>query len=538
MSVIEPTENSASAQGAGDAAESRTPAADPPRQAARFPDRAMTVLSLIDRGAVVLFFAALTVAKAYLLVRFGPQLAGDTIGYRSFADQILSGGIWTTVPDLTTQWQPISAFRMIGYPLLLAGSQVVAGEGWAWPLAILQSAVSIAATWVLYLTARDLSGLRLVGLLAALLYAMSQVLLFDLFVLTDSFHTSLVVIVVCELARMHFLQMTPTPMRMLLLGALLACALLLREFQFYLFVLYLPPLLAYVLAATHRAVRRTVLIAAFAGPFLATAASYQMWNKLRTDHAFMTTGAQTAAIWALAKLAEDGAPVFASKATVLDVIAEETLKTYKFSEVAEINQALFEKHGLNAIQIASIARNAFLRAVRTYPQTVAKRLTSNVMTASWLLRPGFVPLLDFVGKTDTCFGDQPPTGVEARLCRLQASSYSPSFNAFFVFAVLAPAHLIALAVLGVAIPRRAQIAIGLWVIGIGYISLYAMIHMELRYVLPAIAMMLASFALYLGWLVDCGRAIATAARDRIGSRRLPRAGGPQPSDPSSAGHER
>jgi hypothetical protein len=119
---------------------------------------------------------------------------------------------------------------MIGYPLLIAGAGIVFGAQWSTVFVLVQITLSVFATWHVCLLANDLSKLRPVGLCAAGVYALSYVLVVDLFLLTDSLYNSLGIIIVCRLALLAYLQKGPPKSRMVaLLGALLALAFLLRD---------------------------------------------------------------------------------------------------------------------------------------------------------------------------------------------------------------------------------------------------------------------------------------------------------------------
>jgi hypothetical protein len=403
---------------------------------------------------------------------------------------------------------------MIGYPLLIAGASIVFGAQWSTVLVLVQIILSVFATWHVYLLANDLSKLRLVGLCAAGVYALSYVLVVDLFLLSDSLYNSLGVIIVCRLALAH-LQNGPAKSRMVaLLGALVALAFLLREFQLYQAPLILPFVIAYSWRTEHRAAARIALVLKFVLPLTLVAVAYQTWNVVRTGERFITTGPQTAAVWALAKLAEQGTSVFNGHSPV-DLVARETFKTFEFAEVGQFNERMWRDYELNGIHIAREAQSKFYSTAVKFPIAVLTRSLYNLVLVEWIFRPGFIPLRDAVLREDTCFGASPPQGYASNLCNLEAQTYIPSRRVFLLFIVLVPTHLIAMVTFWVPLNQRMQTAACLWTAGVGSLVLYSFVNMEIRYVLTTLAFMLAVLALYVGWFVEAAQKAIYAALYQI-----------------------
>jgi hypothetical protein len=299
-----------------------------------------------------------------------------------------------------------------------------------------------------------------------------------------------------------------------LLGVLVALAFLLREFQLYQAILTLPFVIASSWRTEHRAAARITLLLKFVLPLTLVAIAYQTWNFVRTGERFVTTAPQTAAVWALAKLAEQGTPVFNGHSPV-DFVARETFKTFEFAEVSQFNERMLRDYKLNGIYIAREAQSKFYSTAVQFPIAILMRALHNLASVEWIFRPGFIPLRDAALREDTCFGAGPPQGYAANLCNLEAQTFIPSRRIFLSFIVLVPIHLIAMVIFWVPLDQRMQTAACLWTAGVGSLVLYSFVNMEIRYVLTTLACMLAVLALYVGWFVEAAQKAIYAALDQI-----------------------
>ena len=71
----------------------------------------------------LLFFSTIIIlllAKVIMLMVSGPMAMPDTGAYHSFAETILSDRSWITNADLAGGVEPPTAYRMVGYPALIA----------------------------------------------------------------------------------------------------------------------------------------------------------------------------------------------------------------------------------------------------------------------------------------------------------------------------------------------------------------------------------------------------------------------------------
>src|SRR6202023_293372 len=99
-------------------------------------------------GALLL----LLVLKLAVLIAFGPAIAPDSRDYIGYADQILSGAFHHV--DLATDAIPLTLYRPIGYPAVIAAAKIIAPVHWARAVVIFQFAVSLVATCMVYRLAR------------------------------------------------------------------------------------------------------------------------------------------------------------------------------------------------------------------------------------------------------------------------------------------------------------------------------------------------------------------------------------------------
>ena len=101
-----------------------------------------------EAGALVVFFAI----KLSVLLAFGPAIAPDSRDYIGYADQILSGAFRHV--DLANDALPLTLYRPIGYPAVIAAAKLIAPDHWAGLVVLFQFAVSLAATAMVYRLAR------------------------------------------------------------------------------------------------------------------------------------------------------------------------------------------------------------------------------------------------------------------------------------------------------------------------------------------------------------------------------------------------
>ena len=137
--------------------------------------------------------ALLAAVKAGFLAALGPVFLPDSDDYVLFADAILAGGAWMRHLDLEAELIPLTTLRMIGYPALIALFKALFGGAWDWFLVVLQMALSLGASAMVWRLARRLTGRTWAAGLAAAAHGLGLAFVLDQCVLTDSLHASLLI---------------------------------------------------------------------------------------------------------------------------------------------------------------------------------------------------------------------------------------------------------------------------------------------------------------------------------------------------------
>ena len=231
----------------------------------------------LRRRSFWVLLALLAGIKIALLVILGPIHMPDSNGYQRFADLIVAGDGWFTTVDLAGPIRPLTAFRVAGYPLLLAAAKRIAPVHWDWIVVAIQMLLSLVATTFLFRLASRLCGSVALGLFAAAAYGLGLSLVMDQSIVTDSLNSSLLVIVAAHAGIGILERRTPHVLEMLGLGILVLLAFLLREAGSYLQFLYWPLILFWA-AADGRSggwLRPALLMLVFAAPMFVGVEAYE-----------------------------------------------------------------------------------------------------------------------------------------------------------------------------------------------------------------------------------------------------------------------
>jgi len=313
----------------------------------------------MDQSPYVVF-AALIATKVFLLVDFGPVLTPDSAVYSDMAQTMLLSHTWL-VTDLGS-----FSFRMIGYPAFIASAMAVSGSAWPYLVVCIQSAISLCVAAAALRLGEELHLSRGFSLLAVVAYATSLQLTLDQCILTDSLNASFVILATVLLVRGARAGKPLLVGNALSAGVLLGLAFLLREFMQILIVLFLLFLVARVAISPKGMRIRTLVTAVLVFlPPLATMEAYREWNAYRTGVRFVTTGARTTALQALANAAQSN-PDLLSADTPVDRAMRRQLKFYTYDEVLAVNTALFAE-GHSEIELARMATSRYLLAWQERP---------------------------------------------------------------------------------------------------------------------------------------------------------------------------
>lgn len=439
--------------------------------------------------------AAALLAKLVLLVLYGPVLPPDAQDYIRFADQILSGRLERV--RLGDDLAALSLFRVIGYPALIAGAKTLAGEYWTWLLVGLQNLVSCWAAWEV---ARLLRTLGLTGAWPAIGAAMflgSLPLVLDQVILTDSLSGSFIILACLRLARPLLLHRSVRPWQALEAGIFIAAAFLLREATLIIIgpsLLFLALLAALASPAGSAPAKRTIqaltLLALLFGPLLAAQGVYRAWNEGRVGRAIITTGAQSTMFQAIA-IAAGKRPAMFSGDRPIDQAVRATFKTYDdFEEIWALNTYLRQQFGMNQADIADLGMQTYFRLWREHPGAMLHiplhHMRGNI--AAGVFQPFASVRLLHIWATGQRSSFAEWRGVRegrwamAPLALLDIAIKAAAFIVFAAFLLGIPLRLWREG------PTRANlVATGFWLLYLGFLSAYALVHLEVRYLHPVIA---------------------------------------------------
>ena len=210
-------------------------------------------------------------------------LANDSASYTDSARALLQTGSFAVSPELSEVPQTV---RTPGYPLLIAGAYALFGERNG-PVVFIQILLSIGILAIVYRVARKQWN-QGVALLAALILALDQIsLAFTLKILTETLFTLLLFGVLVAIAPVS--SSSRVPGRILLAGALLALATMVRPISYYM----IPPMIvALLFYGRHRqwpAKRSAGLSLLLLLPFVLLVGGWQVRNYHRTGSAEFST---------------------------------------------------------------------------------------------------------------------------------------------------------------------------------------------------------------------------------------------------------
>lgn len=446
------------------------------------------------RNLYISAILAIFLFKIALVIAWGPGMAPDTFGYTEFADLIFEGSGWLTNAELDSGAMPTTVFRIMGYPFIIAGAQLIAAEYWQWVVILLQY---LLTAFSLISLARLISelGLRpLVGAFCLLSSGLSFSLLLDNMILTDSLAASVFIIVLSENAIASLREKPFGYVQALISGVLIALAFLVREGVAILSILFVVPFLVRAFLAKEKRWHSCAAIAAFFVPLLLTTQIYKAWNENRTGYSFVTTGAQTVYLSGLVDAAEKDQKIFSGDEAI-DVTAREKLKNYSFSEVLAIQGSLFAQ-GYVAPELASLSKRKYFESWVEFPSSMLRMTIGHVTEkyATMAFRPigtvreaglwvnGEKPWPDYRELRKSMFEDVGAFAlvVGEMVERVIAISITISF-------VIVPLIWLVRLCLGKKPEKReVLVCFALWAVYFGVLFAHALVHLETRYLTPVV----------------------------------------------------
>lgn len=445
--------------------------------------------------------AMLVVVKAVGLLAFGPVMTPDSYGYADFADIMLNSRDWLFYDNLQVYGYPATSFRSIGYPALIAVLKLVAGEAWSWVIVGLQFALSLVASAYIFRLVKRLSGHSGLALFAAFAHGAGQTFVLDQCILTDSFNASLLLILSCHVGLAVLDRCRPSLLEVGALGCLVLVAFLLREAGSYLQFLYWPLILYWGVCVCGGKLRPVLMVVVFAIPMGVGTQAYKAWNEERTGKRFITTAAQTGMFFPALELEKRGVPVLSRDALLSDM---EPLgpwaSTTPLQNVSRINAHLVGQHGFDAVDVARYGMATFLRYWVDYPLDMVKVTLSHFREKQAFL--AFMPIEAGEQLGLWAIGKSPlPKKGELRSAVLedgrvdQLALIVGRSVSRLVSALIAAAFLFGVPILFVRqmLQNRAKIReydVGVtlmmiyWMAYFGYTFAYAMVSLEMRYLMP------------------------------------------------------
>ena len=459
-----------------------------------------------------LLLGVILACKLLLLYWLGPGLFPDSHGYIALGDDILASRRWLNHGDWLGGPQPLAISRPYGYPLLVALAKLVAGSGFAWLLAAGQCLASVAALAVVALALPDLvrrSWLRYAVLVFA---ALSGASLYDQVILSDSLYASLFIVVVFTIALALTGRIRLGGGVLLGLGTAWGCSIWLRDVGLYFTVF---PLLGLLLAGWVRQVKaRTALaaLAAFTAPVLLLVALHMSWNWHRTGHAFMSVTDSVNWLWPSTNIATLGLGDPYDGSDLVSRVARSRDIAPGLGGMYRLVNVLWRDYGLDPAEIDHATFEHFEIMLGRHPFAYLVSVAYNLQperVADLLLNP-LANFNDFLQLGPTASPRIVPGVRELmRMVREDLIWHAAFFGPFlFVLGTLALAGLAAIvfATPIMALRRwrgergRPQAVAFLWLSFVGVVGAYALLHLEMRYLLPVVPAALTALAFCLDGL--------------------------------------
>lgn len=444
-------------------------------------------------AAVAALLAALPPLAA--LLAFGIIQTNDSPGYLLYAEALRAGPLPQGEALLRSGPQPVTLFRTIGFPAVIAALDALPGPRFL-ALITLQIAAQSAVAAASCLVALRLGLPRGPALLAALAPATGYAVFAQVAVMTDALYGALatgaaLLLLAAGLAGGRLAAV-------LAAGLLLALATTLREATPYLALAALPA--AWIAAPRGRRWAGPPLLLA---PVLLVALAIAQWHAARSGHAVLSTSRQIVMVQAVLPLLREGRAVYHDD-TPFDRAARETVHTLGYVGIDALNARLFAE-GFSAPEIAAMASARYWRAWREHPLEMIE--ASLERFPNKMLAIAFQPL-DTAAEFPRQLGEPRPwfTRLDVIWRELRAGSLVAAL--VLAALVLSRAMGTALGLAAIAAPLlvarddpRWLPLLGAWLWAGGQVGVYLPVHLEIRYLIPIapVLALLAATALHAAW---------------------------------------
>ncbi len=460
-------------------------------------------------------FISLILLKLLYLFSYGPILSPDSRDYIKFANLILNENRWVSHLDLNTPfWQPETGFRSIGYPAFLALNQLVFGELFKWSSVGLQIILSIYTSYLIYQLSNRFLENEVLSLFCASAHALSQGLLMDQCILTDSLNASLVLIVLSTISIKIIDRSPPSASTILGLGILILIAFSIREAGNFLQFLLWPIFLYWIIQNIDSWYMRVLLFAIFISPMFLGIYTYKTWNEHRTGERFITTAGQSTMYFPVFKLKKQGIDAFENDPLLLGLPEY----TYPLDEQAmtnsrTINKHLHTQHNFNAVQISNYAFTTFFRLWKDYPVAMMASTLSEIRGKQFF--SSFMPVETWIKTHLWARGNKPFQKRRDMIEKVKTEGRYELLLAYIarhleriISILISAAFVIGGPVLFYLtfkktgyrlqnLPDNIWLITFYWLLYFGYTFAYAMVHLEQRYLLPVVPFLTISGVLML-----------------------------------------
>jgi len=410
----------------------------------------------------------------------------DSADYILYAERLLqTPGLAALLSDRFDLYN----FRTIGYPAYLAAAMAIGEEGWLGVVVAGQILLSLGMLWWLYRLGTALGLGRGAAAVAAGIFACSHGAIYDGSVLTDAVFNHLFIMATCAMLVPVLEEGGIGIGRAALCGFGMAFAILVRDATLYMVPVIVLSLIVVMRERAMSASRIIRSIAVFLLPVVVVWQGYTAWNAARFDRPFVTTVGQSVYLLHPIEIELRGRAVLHEPR--LREAYNAVKSSYTYGVAVEMNRYLAERYGMNAGQRAELSQDAYWAAWRNAPGAMFMEVVRE-------LRLKFIVQ---VADLSMAFRDYPVMGgIEERvpdyargIVFVIAEALLRAFSALIVVACILGVPLLA------SVPAWRQ-AIGgrpagllfCWLVFGGMAGMYAMVHMEFRYTLPAQALVIVS----------------------------------------------
>jgi hypothetical protein len=471
---------------------------------ARFRGASRSVLYLLLGAAIV---------KLSVLLVSGPSIFPDSRKYIAYADAILDHGRAFAPLVWGAEAIPSFIFRFPGYPFILAGAKLVSPAHYAFVVVIFQSVLNGAAIYLIFRVTERLLQSRGAALLVAVLYILSESMLWDNSILPDSIYGSLFNIVVFGLLG-HLLGCWRLTLgRSAGLAALWGYSVLTRDSGLYFTLLPIMLTIAIAIHTEGRVMGRISHFLVFALVTGGMMAAYVMLNHYRTREAFFSiTGLENwlRPVFDIAR--HHYAQPFAGDDLVSRTVRE-TMTGFGFQEQLRFLKGLHEQCQCTPTQEQSLVFAKYLWATWHYPIAYLRVVLGNFSGLGSLIADPVWTINLFI-QLGTPIGRIVP-GLSVKdvmmlthdfsitafvLMLLVAISTTISTIAFGLFVFGIPILLLREWRAGKPISDSLAAASFLWLAFMTVSLAFSMVHIEPRHVLPVLPAALVCVVYMLQWL--------------------------------------